>query len=714
MAKLNVIRSNRLETLVDLMGERLRTQLPANPIAPIDVVVGSRGMERWLRHRLAMHFGICCNMHFPFPAMKFDALVTNILGESMVEREAWGGASLAFAILDVLPLLVERQEFEAVHGYLASWDAPVSAKAFGLAGQLAAMFERYIDYRPELACAWSRGAQKAAEDDSMHEWQRILWVEVQQRLERPHRAARVAAAIERLKAEQNSHREPLHLFGLTSLPPVWLALIEAYAHHGDVDIYLPCASDSAWQFLRDCIRKDRARWREMSRDTMAEALREEYRRSARPALHPLLLSMGRASRHFQIQLETFVDEENMTDQGRFEGFGRSALRRLQSDVLGATAPTERETLANTDDSLQFHACYGEIRQVEVLRDVLLGLLEDHRDLEPRDIVVLCPDIETLGPLITAVFSQGPSARHRKDGEPVQGADGWGPVGAPRIPFEVMDASIRRLNPVADALLRLLELAEGRFEASAVLDLLSLEPVHRRFSLDDKDLVMLREWVRSSGIRWGRDAADRKRHGQPLDSQNTWRFGLRRLLLGVVLADDGRMVAGREANGEPTNVLPFDDMEGASTAGLGKLVDFLNTLIEVTESLRRARPMTEWVSALEEALDRLTATSKAASWLTLRTRQAIRELGMDAGGSERLVTREAVTSALSRSMEVLSRATKEQCGAMVFGCLRPMRSVPYRVVCLLGMDDGKFPRKNEMLAFDRTAMAPRAADPSPCD
>ena len=151
MAKLNVIRSNRLETLVDLMGERLRTQLPANPIAPIDVVVGSRGMERWLRHRLAMHFGICCNMHFPFPAMKFDALVTNILGESMVEREAWGGASLAFAILDVLPLLVERQEFEAVHGYLASWDAPVSAKAFGLAGQLAAMFERYIDYRPELA-----------------------------------------------------------------------------------------------------------------------------------------------------------------------------------------------------------------------------------------------------------------------------------------------------------------------------------------------------------------------------------------------------------------------------------------------------------------------------------------------------------------------------------------------------------------------------------
>ena len=56
--------------------------------------------------------------------------------------------------------------------------------------------------------------------------------------------------------------------------------------------------------------------------------------------------------------------------------------------------------------MQVHSCHGPARQIDVLREVLLGLLQDDSTLEPRDILVMCPDIDTYAPLIVAGFGLG--------------------------------------------------------------------------------------------------------------------------------------------------------------------------------------------------------------------------------------------------------------------------------------------------------------------
>ncbi len=721
MPALHVYRSNRTEALAAALASVLRAH-PPPPFEPVEIVVGRSGMERWLRHRLAEQLGVCANVEFPFPAGRIDRIVSKVLGEE-VERDQrppdpWAPEGLTWALLEVLPGLVAEPGFEEVLGYVEDWAAPVDGKQYGLAVQLANLFDRYVAYRPELARAWSAGEGAGLPGGSEGlVWQHRLWRAVCDKLgEKQHRAERIhraQLALERGEAAEGLD-SPLRIFGVSSLPPSWMRLLGALSKVTDVDLFLLCPSDQYWADLQRKVRGTEVAWLTCDRDG------EEIRGLGSEKGNPLLVSMGRLARDFQVVLESQPDdyEDQRLELFSDPGVGESpcALHCIQSDLLAARHPSdapdrEQRKLLPSDDSVQFHGCYGPTRQVEVLRDLLLGLLEDHPDLEPRDILVLTPDIEKYAPLITAVFSQGPSFRMRGDDGVNTGPEGWGLMGAPRIPFHVADLSVRRLNPVADALLRILEMADGRLAASSVVDLITLEPVRTRFGITAEELPTIEQWVTESGIRWGRDAAHRSQENQPEDLQNTWRFGLQRLLLGVVMADDDKLVAGAEGV-----VRPFDAMEGGQTLLLGRFVDFVNTVFAVLDRLREPRPLGKWIEMLSVVLDQCTEPPEGATWLERRVRESLEGIGKngEAAGTQREVTLAAIRATLGGRFEEPSPVTREQSGGVTFCALQPMRSVPYAVVCLLGMDEGVFPRKTEGLAFDLIRRHSRIGDRNPRD
>ena len=139
-----------------------------------------------------------------------------------------------------------------------------------------------------------------------------------------------------------------------------------------------------------------------------------------------------------------------------------------------------------------HSCHGPARQIDVLREVLLGLLADDPTLEPRDIVVMCPDIETYAPLIVADFGLGELAG---DTHP-----------AHRLRVKLADRSLTQTNPLLGVAAELLAIAGSRVTASQVLNLAQAAPVRARFGFTDDDLDTITDWVRQANIRWGFDAA----------------------------------------------------------------------------------------------------------------------------------------------------------------------------------------------------------------
>src|SRR4051794_14918776 len=553
---LHVHRSDRADGLIAALRELL-AQPPDDPFAREFVAVPTRGMERWLTQRMAAVLGaspgrgdgVCANVEFPFPRRLTAAAVAAATGIDP-ETDPWLPERLVWPLLEVV---------DAARGepWLAPLAKPLAARRFAAVAHIAALFDRYATHRPELL----------REGDG---WQAQLWQRLVARIAEPDPAGRIEDAVQRLRAQPEVVELPerFSLFGLTRLPAAQLRILRALAEHRDVHLFLLHPSPALWARIEAA-----GEWPVLrKRDT-----------TARLANNRLLASWGQDARELQLVL----GPEVATEEHPVAHPAGTQLARLQA-AIRANEPADPGT---PDGSLQVHACHGRARQVEVIRDAILHLLAQDPTLEPRDVIVMCPDIETFAPLIQATFGAGEIASEEDDElDLLPDADR-----PPDLRVRLADRSLRQTNPVLGVVARLLELVGQRVTASQLLELAQREPGRRRLPLDDDDVSRLHEWVRTSGIRWGLDAAHRAPFKLSELDSGTWRFGLDRLLVGVTMTD-AELYAG---------VLPLDDVESGAIELAGKLAELVDRLGAALDALSVPHTVPDWTRALAAAAGALT-------------------------------------------------------------------------------------------------------------
>ncbi len=412
--------------------------------------------------------------------------------------------------------------------------------------------------------------------------------------------------------------------------------------------------------------------------------------SIRAVAHPLLGSLGRDARELQRTLGDVASRElPSTESAR----GPSLLGWLQHDLRADDEPdlaTRRaRVLADDDFSVQVHACHGASRQVDVLREVLVGLLEDDPTLEPRDILVMCPDIETFAPLIEAGFGLAdlPGAR---DGHPGH-----------RLRVRLADRALTSTNPLLALASRLADLAGGRMTATEVLDLAAADPVRRRFGFTDDDLAQLALWVEQSGVRWGLDGAHRSSYGLSL-RENTWDLGLSRVLLGVTMSgDEHRYVA---------EALPVDDVSSNDVELVGRFTEYVDRLRRFVDSADRATTIAQWADVLSQGVGELSSVPLRDAWQSAQfdrmlagTRDSAGDEPDSSAGTPLLLA--DVRHLLEHRLGGRPTRSNFRTGTLTVCTMVPMRSVPHKVVCLLGLDDGVFPRAGSVDGDDVLARDP---------
>ncbi|MGB8167838.1 MAG: exodeoxyribonuclease V subunit gamma, partial [Chthoniobacteraceae bacterium] len=559
MPGIQLHRSNRLESLADALATLTAAPL-GSVLASETVVVQSLGMRRWIQLELASRAGIAMNIEFPFPAELADRVLRATLPDER-KTDAFSRDVLPWRVLGAFPRMLDRPAFASLRGYASGEMGAL--KEFQLALKVAALFDRYIAYRPEQLLGWQQGR----DDD----WQAQLWCE----LTREHRdtnppalAARVVAALRAKKFAPRNLPGRVSIFGISSLPPIYLELLNALGAVADVHLFLLEPTADYWADLLTP--------REREREARRQRLRNLPEDDEPDLRNDLLASLCKIGRDFSwLLLDRF---EAVAEEDAFvEPCEDTLLGQLQADIYFQREPETRRPIAADDRSLQVHCCHGPMRELEVLHDQLLALFAAQPDLTPRDVLVTMPDVETYAPFIDAVFGAPESE-------------------ALRIRFTIADRAARAENSIAAALLQVLDLVGSRFPAPAVLALLDTPVVRTRFDLAEADLPLIREWVECSGIRWGIDAEHRAGLKLPAFSENTWRTGLDRLLLGYALPGDGAtLFAG---------VLPEPGIEGQSALTLGRFVDFTDRLFSRCASLAEPRPPAAWEHALRALVDDL--------------------------------------------------------------------------------------------------------------
>jgi exodeoxyribonuclease V gamma subunit len=651
-----------VEVLVDVLGEIVSAPL-ADPLTPEVIAVPSRGFERWIAMRLAERFSIWGNPSFPFPRRFVQAVIDASLGNQV---QGWDRAEVMWRVARLLEAHVAAPGFGDIAHYLEGDEDGV--KRVQLSRRIADVFDQYSVFRPELVLGWEQGIDP-------EDWQAILWRNLVGELGSEHMAARATRAISVLAAGPRGVPglpERASIFGLSSLAPLYLQVVEGLARHTDVHLFILSPCREYWADLQT----PRAQQLTLLGTGVdgAASLHVEVG-------HPLLASLGRLGRDFQGSLEELGSYQEPGDLYRSPG-ADTLLHRIQESVLCL----DGEEQTGSDGSVEVHACHSALREVEVLRDRLLALFDGDPSLDPAEVVVLTPDIEAYSPFVEAVFGV---VSPESDGH---------------IPFVISDRPRRADGLVADAFLEAVGLLNGRMAASDLVDLLRRAPVRSRFGLEPDDIGTIETWVAESGIRWGEDEEHRAAVGQPRVRQNTWRFGLDRLLVGV--ASEGRAWGG---------VLPYDDMEGGVTEVLGQFVEFVEVILSARESLRAANTVPALASLLigfAEAL--LSDVDTAGSDSELRALREILEQTRQAAETAEFVGRvsvEALRSGIARRFDEQRLSRVYMSGAATFCQLLPMRSVPFRVVCLLGMNHDAFPRTHHGSGFDKMAGSYRRGDRS---
>ncbi|GAB3246359.1 exodeoxyribonuclease V subunit gamma [Nocardioides dilutus] len=670
---LHLHRAPRTDLLADALGDLLSTPLD-DPFATELVLVPARGVERWLSQRLSHRLGassqvdgdgVCAGVEFRFPR----SLVAELTGTR--DEDPWAAAELAWPLLSVLDACLDEPWAATLATHLGHRDTGDEAefrrgRRYAVARRLAGLFASYAAQRPQLLADWSAGEATdglGSPLDPDLAWQPPLWRALTAAVDAPVPAVRHAETLARLAAGPSDLPPRVSLFGHTRMPSTEIELLRALADHHDLHLWLPHPSGDLWHRLADL--------------TAPTTRRDDV--SHRRVRHPLLASLGRDQRELQRSLGAGHHGEEVAAPDLPD----TLLGRLQSDLRADAVRPAGRVHDPADRSVQVHRCHGPARQVQVLREVLLGLLADDPTLEPRDILVMCPDIEHYAPLITAAFGLG---------EVVEGGHP-----AHRLRVQLADRALSSTNPLLGVAAQLLDLAGSRTTASAVLDLAQSPPVRRRFGFVDDDLDTLAGWVRESGVRWGFDAEHREPFGVRY-LQNTWRFGIDRVLTGVALSDDSQTWLG--------TALPLDDVGSNRVELAGRFAEYVDRLVAATDGLSGTHPLTDWLSGLVDGVLALTRVERADQWQVGQMQRELARVEVDAGERAASTLRLADVRAMLQD-HLQGRPTRAnfRAGSLTVCTMVPMRSVPHRVVCLLGLDDGIFPRQRIVDGDDVLARNP---------
>ncbi|MGQ0847274.1 MAG: exodeoxyribonuclease V subunit gamma [Sporichthyaceae bacterium] len=607
-----------------------------DPFAAEVVAVPAAGVERWLAQRLSHVLGavqegagICANVEFPSPARLLDGALAAV--DDAPDAGAWAPNRT------VWPLLALIDDGHPVPGGATA--AP--GRRYAWAARMAGVFARYGQERPEMLAAWARGEQ-GPELPADLAWQPVLWRALRASIGTPSPAERLPQALARLRADPQAAPLPgrLSVFGLNRLDRARLQVLVALAAHREVHLWIHHASPALWQAIAD----------------------------GRKPAHPFLASMSRDVQALQRRLidlaPAIVDRLHPAPAPP-----ATLLGRLQAALYADAPPTAagRVKVEAGDESIAVHACHGRARQVEVLRDVLLHRLAADPTLQPRDVLVMCPDIEAFAPLVAAAF-----------GAAVEPDAGTHPAATLRV--RLADRAPRAGNPLFGTVEALLHLAAGRAGFGAVLDFVETDPVRRRFDLDIEQTAQLRDWAAAARVSWGYDTEHRRHYGLGAINAGTWRNGLDRLLLGVAMEDAGEWIA---------DAVPLDDVDSTQIELAGRFAELFDRVRAAVDFCGVPKSAAAWARGLGTILEGLATPS--ASWQLGALLRDLDELAEQTAGYEVVLDLADFTALWALRTPARPSRAGFRTGSLTVATMVPMRSVPHRVVVLLGLDDGAFPR-----------------------
>ncbi|CAH2776562.1 MAG: Exodeoxyribonuclease V gamma chain (EC [uncultured Paraburkholderia sp.] len=689
---LQLFYSNRYETLVGALLDDL-VQAPSDPWSAQPVIVPSAAVRRRLELDIATRQGICANVIFGYLAQWLWAQIGGVI--EVPRHSPFSPDRLVWHCYRLLGESDQSLPWNASPRLRTYLDAADASMRYELARRVATVLDHYLTYRPEWLLQWQKGgsifagasadetgprlvgASATAREDE--HWQAALWravlAEVAGDAQTPAAALppayRFLNEIGTLDLDAVANAgwpESVSVFTLPTMPPLHVALLRALSRWVDVRLYVmnPC----------------REFWFDVVSEGRVQALDAAGQLDHQEVGHPLLAEWGRQTQAQLHMLHELTENAASSETGEFNGNPEpSWLAAVQNGILDLQPESEAEEFP-VKRGIEVHVCHSLSRQLEVLHDRLLGWFDEFDDLQPSDVLVACSDLAAAGPLIDAVFGTAPAGD------------------TCRIPYRITGLPSSQANPVARLLLDWLALPERTVGAPDLIEWLRVDAVAARYEIDAGLLEAAQEWLAAAGARRGLAPSEPAGEHVPV-ARHTFADALTRLYLGYAMPDGG----------EPVDAwLPVEGADGSGAELLGRLSRFVDDIENFATLCAEERTPEQWTQLLLETLGECFDTGVDFADSLAAVRDAIDKMGdaMQAGTESVMLPAAVVRVALTEALDDPARGGVPW-GSVTFSSLTSLRGLPYRVVCLIGMDDGVLPSLARADEFDLMAAFGKAGD-----
>lgn len=711
-----VIQGNKIEDLRELM-VRFMVNYPLDPLDRNSILVQSNGIAQWVRLALASSpessggMGIAADMDIMLPARMIWKLYRSIL-KGVPEVSPYDKGPLTWRIFSLLGSSGELSDFPALQRYLSLDDKPGASgmrNRLKLAQQFSDLFDQYQIYRPDWLSAWSEGKNIIIRPDGQEVplretdlWQADLWrILVREinsdstlgnsRFARSSRYEIHRAFLE--EAKQVSVRpsripKRITVFGISAMPQQYLEALAAISHLGQVVLFAQNPSQHYWGDIIEGRHLFKMQYKRIAERKIPEdASIEDMHLHG----HPLLAAWGRQGRDYMRLLDVHDESpayasQLQQDQVLIDVFNESGndtlLASIQDDILALRPLGERQQMEHVldpdvDASIEFMVTHNRQREIEVLHDRLVDQFAQNPDLQPKEVLVMVPNIDDYSAHIESVFGRykGSDRRH--------------------IPYHISDQSKSHENHFLTAFSKLLHVDTTRFTSTQILDLLDVAAIRKRFDIKESDLSLIREWIESANIRWGIDSKHKQSIGLPGSHENTFLFGLKRMIYGYAF---GYMTENFD------DVHPLGDVGGLDADIVGHLYAFIAEISRHLEEVKVLRTPTEWAEYMDSGVLNAFFSEDGNSDLIAITQitEAIQSWIGDCEQAGTLVETFDYIVVREHLLDLIDRPNLSQrffAGSVNFATLMPMRAVPFRQIWLLGMNEGEYPRRVSRSSHD---------------
>ncbi|MEX0895301.1 MAG: exodeoxyribonuclease V subunit gamma [Balneolaceae bacterium] len=656
---LNIRLSNRLDVLARQLAGNLLHLQPADPMASVSIIIPNRDTARWLSVHLAESTGIAANLDYQLPSEWIWNYI-RILQPDLPEHLPSDREPMTWSLYELLREDDILSQFENLNLYLSHRDEDLIEQfRWQLAEELAGVFDQYLVYRPEMMVRWEKKEYQRQEE----KWQGKLWKLLVRKWNskeagkaHQHRAHHFQQLIQAIDSGNRDWPSSVHLFNPGLLAQPYLRLISKLQNESDIYLYQvhPCEQGA----------------REGSPDENSSEL---------------MNSFGMEAAQIEELLEEWIsdDESRKIYTGRLFTDQKNNLTRVQESVMHNKAIP---ALGFHDESIVVRACHSPLREVETLHQFLLNLFDGdspYENISPDEVLVVSPDLQTYTPFIKSVF-------------------GTREEGIPLIPFHLPASAHKEKSGYLYAFRHLLHLPESRFGYHDVMEFIQHSVIRRKFQFSDSDISVIKNWIDDNRVIWGLDAIHRREFQQPLEPLQTWTAAIQRIWTG--------QLTGGEPGEFYHRTLLYHGVQTSDEkllwARFHYLLRQLSTIKDKTKSSKRVNEWCDtfknWITfflpedhpgELKQLLDKITGLQRQA----------------ETAGFDEEVPYSLIRSRMLAALDDFQAGSAFYTRGVVFSSMVPVKSIPFKVIALLGLNDDHFPRRPVQSEFDLMAQFPEKGE-----